>query len=199
MATDTYAALQNAIVRWARRTGDMEFSDTVPDFIRMCESKINMRLRLAEQEATATLAPVDGVCDLPANYIAWRSVRVGDATLSQISPEQTDGFRTAGTPRHFSIVGDDLLLWPPGAGDVTLGYYAKVPALTTSAPSNWLLTKAPQVYIYGSLIEAAPFTGEDARMGLWVQSFEQSIMDLIKADEKARYFSPVIRAMGAAP
>jgi hypothetical protein len=199
MAVNTYAALQNAIVRWARKTGDMEFSDTVPDFIRLCESKLNMRLRVREQEANATLTPTDGVCALPGDYLTWRTVKVGADTLSYISPLQTDVFKTAGTPRHFSITGDELTIWPSGPGVVTLGYYKKIPALTTAATSNWLLAKAPQLYIYGSLLEAAPFTGEDARMGLWGQGYEQAIMDLIKDDEKARYFHPIIRTAGAAP
>jgi hypothetical protein len=199
MAVNTYAALQNAIVRWARKTGDMEFSDTVPDFIRLCESKLNMRLRLGAQETSASLTPVDGVCTLPADYLTWRSVKVGTTTLSHISPLQTDAYETAGTPRYFSIAGDELTVWPSGSGVVTLGYYAKIPALTTTGTTNWLLTKAPQVYIYGSLLEAAPFIGEDARMGLWGQSYEQAIMELIKDDEKARYFHPVIRIASCTP
>ena len=194
-----FTSLQVAIASYARRNGDAEFAAMVPTFIEMCESKLNMRLRVAEQETSSTLTPTDSVCTLPTDYLAWRSVKVGDDTLSHIAPEQTDAFDYAGTPKHFSIVGDDLVLWPTTSSDAVLGYYKKIPSLTISAATNWLLTKAPQAYIYGSLVESAPFIGEDARMPMWMQSYEQAIMDLIKADEKYRYFSPVMRVTGYFP
>lgn len=194
-----YTSLQGTIINYARRAGDVEFATLIPTFIEMCESKLNMRLRLAEQETETTLTPTNGVAALPADYLAWRTVKVGTDVLSHISPEQTSRFDYAGTPEYFAIVGDDLVLYPTSSSSVTLGYYKKIPALSTSAATNWVLTKAPQAYIYGSLLEAAPFLGEDQRMPLWMQSFEQSLMDLIKADEKVRFFHPVVRVMGDYP
>jgi len=39
-----------------------------------------------------------------------------------------------------------------------------VPELTTSATTNWLLTKAPDLYLYGSLVHASPFLMDDQRI-----------------------------------
>ena len=40
-------------------------------------------------------------------------------------------------------------------------------ALTDLAPTNWLLTKHPDVYLYGALLESAPYTKEDERINVW--------------------------------
>jgi hypothetical protein len=40
-------------------------------------------------------------------------------------------------------------------------------AAPTTGNSNWLLTAHPDVYLYATLVEAAPYIGEDARLPLW--------------------------------
>ena len=62
-----------------------------------------------------------------------------------------------------------------------------LPALTALAPTNDILTDSPDVYLYGSLLEAEPFLQNDARVQLWATAFQQAISDIQEQDEKDRH------------
>jgi hypothetical protein len=49
----TYAALKNAVVRMAGKTGDMEFEDAVPDFVTLAETRIEREMRWKHGEIPA--------------------------------------------------------------------------------------------------------------------------------------------------
>ena len=51
---------------------------------------------------------------------------------------------------------------PAAVGTVELVYFARIPALTAAQPVNWLITKAPDVYLYGVLLEAMLFQKDEA-------------------------------------
>jgi hypothetical protein len=99
-----------------------------------------------------------------------------------------------GRPRLHALSGESLRVAPAPAGatDVELTYYRKLPALSASQPSNWLLAAAPDVYLYGSLLEAAPFLMSDERLPVWSAAFEAALRAFVDADAAGR-------AGGAAP
>jgi hypothetical protein len=66
-------------------------------------------------------------------------------------------------------------------------YWRKFPALTSVAPSNWMLLNAPDVYLYGSLLELEPFVQNDARIAVWGAGYAKAIEDLQFADDKDRH------------
>ena len=180
MAINTYAALQNAIVRWARKTGDMEFSDTVPDFIRLCEADINRTMRMREMEATTTLTPSSNEVTLPTNYIEWRLVTANTTPPGVMTPTtrglvaQTYSDSTSPNPRFFYIYSNKLVVTPAFTGTVKLDYYAEIAALTTSATTNFMLTDYPDVYLFGSLVQAGAYLGDDPRITLWREEFAKA-------------------------
>ena len=85
--------------------------------------------------------------------------------------------------------------------EIEMVYRKTVPALTSSAATNWLLTFAPDLYLYGTLREAAIFMQEDERITLWAQG-HASAMDAINRLGVAASFnaSPVaVRVNGFTP
>src|SRR5215471_16871932 len=68
MSITTYAELQAAVGNWLDHG---LFAARVPEFITLFEAAANRRLRVREQEATATLTPSSGAVALPADYLAW--------------------------------------------------------------------------------------------------------------------------------
>ncbi len=62
------------------------------------------------------------------------------------------------------IVGDALTALPISANDIELTYYAKVPALTSIANTNWLLTKHPAIYLRAALFVAAEWAKDQTEM-----------------------------------
>jgi hypothetical protein len=204
MALATYDDLKLATANWLNRD---DLVGNVPDFIEMAESRINDRLRVAPMETTATTFLAGGSVALPSDFLEARRVfsnaEGGYATaLTPLSPIQagdTYPSGSAGVPVHYTIVGDTLSTFPNGGdGQVTMTYYAKLPPLAAYG-TNWLLTRNPSVYLYGALIEAVPFLGDDGRIETWASLFAGACDALQAADQRSRYASSTCRVKGETP
>ena len=64
-------------------------------------------------------------------------------------------------------------------------YYAKIPALSGSNASNWLLARSPDVYLYGSLVAAEAFLMNDERLGVWKGATDEIVAGIRLEGEKA--------------
>jgi hypothetical protein len=80
----------------------------------------------------------------------------------------------------------ELYPTPTEATDFELLYYQKIPDLATNS-TNWLLTDAPDVYLYGALLHSAPYLAEDARVAVWAQMYSAAVSNVNRAAEQARY------------
>ena len=70
-------------------------------------------------------------------------------------------------------------------------YYAKTEALSDSATSNWILENAPDAYLYGALLQAAPYLGDDARTQIWTALFTASLEALRQESITAKNAGPM--------
>ena len=70
-------------------------------------------------------------------------------------------------------------------------YYAKTPVLSDTDTSNWILEYAPDVYIYGALLQAAPYLGDDARIQIWAGLFSGALEALNLDSMKAKTSGPM--------
>jgi len=59
-----------------------------------------------------------------------------------------------------------------------LVYYARIPALSDSNTSNWLLDYSPDIYLYGALMQSAPYLQNDERITIWSSLYLKAIDDL---------------------
>lgn len=179
MALSTYTELQESVAGWLARD---DLTSRIPDFIRLLEAKANRDLRCTQMEtrsyATVNIAATEPeFISLPGDFQTMRRVRLSSVTgkpkLEFLSMSQADEYRystrnVAGQPWYFTVFGDEMELLPtPTNADVLeIVYRANIPALALNS-SNWLLTLAPDYYLYGALMEAAPYMDEDERMGTW--------------------------------
>lgn len=166
MALTTIAELRTSIKDWAVRA---DLSDTlIDDFVTLTESTLNYGekdegsgawlirpLRVREMEDTETVTMTSGVGALPSDFLEAIKVKdPGDITrdIEYATPAWLDAnFPTGqdGTyPAFYTIIGTDLHC----PIDVSLTYYAKIPGLVANS-TNWLLTKAPNAYLYGGLMQ----------------------------------------------
>jgi hypothetical protein len=53
-------------------------------------------------------------------------------------------------------------------------YYELPPLLDDSIQTNWLTEYAPQLLLYGALLEATPFLKNDERIGTWQQYYDRA-------------------------
>lgn len=189
MALANYSDLQTAVANYLHR-GDL--TALIPDFITIAEAKINRELRLRAMEQTATGSVSDSVA-LPTGFIEMISlaVEIGGTKwpITYVPPSSLTG--ETGTPRNYSLVGDNILFDPSGTGYAYyLDYYKKFDALSSGV--NWLITNAPDVYLYATLLEAAPYINDDARIQTWGQMLLDSVARLDRADHNDRYGSNLV-------
>ncbi len=184
MGFSTYGALKGEVAAWLRRT---DLDAEIAGFIALAEAQISRRLRSARMLAEAALTTTAGAVDLPSDFAAARSVSLADGPgypLGYAAPETAAAFCGLGPPQAFTLKGGRLVLTPPGAGTLalTLVYYARLAALSDAAPSNWLLASHPDAYLYGALVQSAPFLRADERLGTWASLFSQILDDINASD-----------------
>ncbi len=190
MALDNFTNLKTAIRNYLHRE---DLDAQIPDFITLCEAKLNRELRIALMEQRATATANAAYLELPEDFLAIRNIQVnGDPgyPLTYSAPEGIDQTYTiSGEIREYSIIGTKLQFGPAPNADtvIEIDYYKRIPALSEVEPRNWLLASSPDIYLYGAMLEAAPFMLNDARVNLWGQMFTKAVNHLNIADSKDRW------------
>ena len=200
MALDTYANLKTAIADWLDRS---DLTDRIPDFIALAEARLNRELRIRPMEVRSTLTLTAGqrYFSLPGGYLQMRNIQLNTnpvTPLEYITPEMLDrlyGSNTSGKPKAYSLIGDEIQLAPipDSAYTLEVAYYEKFTPLSTDVTTNWLTENAPDVLLYGALIEAEPFIKNDERMPLWLNAYKEAVDKIQKADDRDRHSGSQMR------
>lgn len=167
MAISNYTELQSAVADFIARS---DLTSKIPDFIAIAEARLSHALRAHEMQASSTGSLTDGVIALPSDYIEWLSARwIGSRTqdlayVEPDSPEWRFRFRPNGDPQMFTIMAGNVEVRPVGSGNLKLYYYQTIPPLASNS-TNWLLDKAPDIYLYTSLGEANIYMKDEQRAG----------------------------------
>lgn len=144
-----------------------------------------------EQRVTATVS--EEYVSLPTGFLEMRNFQLNTSpkqVLKFVTPEYIDTFwsgSTTGRPLIYTFIGGEIQLAPSPDASYTaeMTFYEKWDI--ASDATNWLLTNAPSVYLYGSLLQAEPFLRNDKRVPVWGQFYEKAIMDVEVADSKERH------------
>ena len=202
MAISTYTELQTAVANWLDRD---DLTARIPEFITLAEARFNrvLRLRAMEAKYTANTVAAQRNLALPTGYIQMRNFQVNTeplTTLSYVTPEIYDrmwGGSTSGTPKFYTILANEVSFGPIPATvqQVEMLFYKKFDNLSGSTTTNLLLTEAPDIYLYGSMLEAEPFIMNDERVPLWAQALQQAVTDLQEQDNKDRHSGSALRVM----
>jgi hypothetical protein len=99
----------------------------------------------------------------------------------------------------FGLANPWILVGPALTGEVRLVYRQGIPPLGPSRPSNWLSERHPDLYLYASLLESAPFLREDARLATWRALLEEGLRDATAVDRDRRWGKARIRLSGPCP
>jgi hypothetical protein len=204
MALGTFTELKDAVADWLDRS---DLTARIPDFITLAEARINRDLRIRPMEVRSTMETTSGqqYFNLPGGYVQMRNIQLNTnptAPLEYITPEMLDrlyGSSATGKPRAYSLIGDEIQLAPIPDSDYTLemAFYEKFTALgdgtSGTVTTNWLTTNAPDVLLYGALLEAEPFIKNDERIGLWLNAYNGAIKKLQDADARDRHSGSAMR------
>jgi hypothetical protein len=188
-----YTSLQSAVTEYLARDQDTTLIARIPTFIQLAEAKFNRQLFVRQMESRATalvnLASLEPeFISLPADFQSMRRVRLSSVTgkpcLAFRSGTQMDEYRfgtsdVLAQPRYFTVFGTEMELAPSPdqAYTMEMVYRASIPPLASNS-SNWLLMLAPDLYLYGALLETAPYIKEDGRIQTWGLGFTAALNDL---------------------
>ena len=205
MSLNTYTALQGAIADWLNRVGSPEIAERAPDFIALAEARFDRDLRVRQMITRAQgLATFGGAFELPDDWLETKKLSViwggKPRKLDPVSEDQADAIneRTQHLvlgPTAFTVNGNlvELLPTPLDGLDVYLDYYAKVPSLSSTTASNWLLAKWPDLYLYGALVHSAPYLRDDSRVATWAGVYDRTLAEIRQADERAAFSGAGLR------
>jgi hypothetical protein len=193
VALDTFTGLTTAVADWLNRA---DLTSQVPDFVRLFEAQAERNLRTREMIARATTTLDAQYTQLPVDFLALVNVQLNGTTparpaLNYAPMSEIDRIRSeapnGGRPTDYTIVGANLEVAPVPDTSYTIeiAYYQKLTRLSVSNQTNWLLTAHPDLYLYGTLMQAAPYLKDDARVQMWAAAMTQLYEDIRIADERA--------------
>ena len=206
MALNNYANLKTAIANFLARD---DLTTEIDDFIDLTEADFNRRLRIRDMENVDTAFTIDAATEaLPTGFLQIRSFILTSATpdrvLSLMTPfhqADTQDFTNTGVPRAFSIEGNNFRFSPAPDSTYTarLVYYKAFDSIDSTTTTNTILTKFPDIYLYGALYYASTFIrGMDQQTVLQFKTqYEAAIKQAEDADALDKYNgSPLIQRSG---
>jgi hypothetical protein len=199
MAITTYAELQTAIGTWLDRT-----IANVTDHIALFEAQVNRRLMVRPQTTSTTITMSNGSGSLPSDYLEWKRVTwSGSPTreLDYVTPSFLSSVNASSSqadPAYFTIEGSNIKVGPLSDTSLDLLYSQKVPALSVSATTNWLLTAHPDAYLFGSLTMVATQTDDEGNGRAW-NALTQNILGELWGLDFAQRGQMVQRTLSPTP
>lgn len=194
MAITTYAELKTAIADFLNRD---DLASVIPTFVSLAEAQINRDIRhwRMESRVSGQQTGGDAYMQLPADWVETIRFTIGSnpalslASIDAIADMRSKRDNLSGVPTHYAHVRGEFELYPTPSADTDfeLLYYQKIPALSDSNASNWLLEQAVDVYLYGALIHTAPYLADDARLAVWAQMYSAAVANLNSASDSAQY------------
>ena len=188
MAITSYSTLKSSIASWSHRA---DLTDYLDDFIDFTEARLNRELRVSQMETSATITPSSDVLTMPTGWLAVRNIKLDTnpvQTLDYVTPAEMDRLANGQTEAgKYTIIGDQIKLDAATSYTVTIEYYAKIPALSDSNTSNWVLEAHPDVYLYGCLAEVFKFAMDEAEATKYTVLFLNGIAEIRALDRKRKY------------
>ena len=191
MALSNYGELKTAIADFLNRD---DLTSVIPTFVALAESQIARDLRHWRQEVRVTADLNERFENLPTDWLEGVHLYLSDgapveyASVAEIGRQKVLTNDTAGKPRLYTLNSGQIEFYPAPdeAYSLTMVYYARVPDFVDDTDINWLLTYYPDVHLYGSLLQSAPYLGEDARIAVWAQLYSAAVKNLGDDSIKAR-------------
>jgi len=200
VSLDTYAALKTSVGLWLNKATLAGIATTAEDFIALAEAQMNRELDTREMTATATYTISDETMALPCDFAGVRSFRIeGNPALAlqYVPPEAFDDAFGTGKPTRYTIT--DVITFDPVPNtdyESRLRYRKRIPALSNTCTTNWLLRKHPDAYLYGALSQALIYFRDDERQV--IRSAYASAVEAVQADDKRTAYPSTLNATARA-
>lgn len=199
----TYGTLTTLLGSYLENTNTAVLGN-IPVFIANCEFRLSRELRTLMQQANDTGNFVVGAggagaaVQKPTNWRETISWNYGTGATQQTRNNlllRTYEFCRAywpdptvlGAPIYYADWNLENFLvvpTPDQAYPWELVFYQRVPPLCAETQTNFFTQYAPDLVLYGSLLETAPFLKNDERIPTWQDRFDRALKSAIGEDER---------------
>ena len=192
MTISTYGTLKTAIANYLTRS---DLTSRIPEFIELAEDRIAHDLRVRAMETSADIT-IDAQTEaLPTGFLQMRRFYLSTDPVRKLEFMPPEHFwaiwaaSESGQPKVYTIEGENLVFGPSPDSTYTgkALYYKRFTALSDDADTNWLLTSARGLYLYGALLEAAPYIRNDPRLATWSALWDNGLDRVTRADQRDRF------------
>lgn len=195
MALTTYTELKAAVGDWLNRT---DLATPIADFVTLAEAEMKRRIRRTTNSQTIYIYAETTA--IPADCASILSLHLNTGSASQdlplrlCTPEMLAETRArnqavAGRPTDYAFYEGYIFVQPTPdqSYDAILVYHVQLTPLSGSVATNAILIEAPDAYLYGALLQAAPYLEHDERIPVWQAKFDAAIDQLNKVRDEESY------------
>ncbi len=192
--TMTFDTLKQDVQRYLERgatlAADPIVYEQIPRLINLAERRIARELKVQGFIAVVsdTMVPGQSVYAKPDRWRDTVSINIGTgpnkANRTTLYTRDYEYCRSywpneseTSTPLFYADYNYDNWLVAPTPDEAypfEVLYYELPPLLDDSTQTNWLTEYAPQLLLYGTLLEATPFLKNDERIGTWQQYYDRA-------------------------
>lgn len=195
-ASMTFTSLQSDIRNYLERGGatDPIVYEQIPRLITLAERRIARELKIQGFQRVVNTTMQSGVAVYPKPD-RWRdtiSINIGTGAnnnthtpvfarsyeyIRQYWPDETQ----TDQPEFYADYNYNFWIFGPTPDadyPMEVLYYELPPLLDEVTQTNWLSEYAPNLLLYGSLVEATPFVKDDQRVQLWQSYYDRSLAAL---------------------
>lgn len=183
-----YTSLLTAISDYMARS---DLTTFLPNFVQNMEERfyrqpLNWGPWMETAYSTAMSA---GVSAVPTGFLAWKVVYLSSTPARRLRPiglaqlhDEYPRNGSTGIPSLIARNGANFEYGPKPSSDFTVAgsYYAKPTLLrsfASDAAAHYLIVNAPDLLLYGALMEGSAFIKEDNRVPMWAEAYRQARQD----------------------
>ncbi len=181
---------------------DAGVGSMLSSFLLVVEQRLGDALKVREMAKRAQLWMSDDgqqYVGLPYDFDGLRDIQLNSVSLEYVSPARMNLLldnQTSNSGAHvYTIIADQLQIYPATNETLEIVYYARIPPLTTLEDTNWVSQTKPNLYIFGLLVEIFSYV-QDATAGqLWEQRFQQELDAVSNNDDVTRWSGTPMRIL----
>jgi hypothetical protein len=163
---------------------------------------------------------IDNYVPLPSDFVSIFQIMFQDTTQNfvYVSPDQSKevlarGWDNTSSPflvtqnsvsatsltTYYTIIGNRIRIFPAptqtSPDQLDLWYYARLNPLNNQTTTNWVLSRYPDLYLYGALVHTAPYLKADERIQVWESAYQTILKDIeVEADRAVRSQTKLVAA-----
>lgn len=190
----TYDELVTNIRNYMETDANVLSNSVINTFILMTENKIlrEIDLEVFRQNSTSTILANNRFLSMPTDILTHRYMLIRDLTTNDeifldfrdvsFVKEYWEDSLITGVPKFYAVWNQSTFLLAPTPNinyGVELGYIRKPPGLSPSNQTTWLSLNAPEVLLYGCLVQAYSYTkGPLDMLGYFTNSYKEALAGL---------------------